>query len=165
MKAARMTDAELLEAIELAAARARTPAAEDLRRIVDVLAGLGLEAASRIRARGRDELRERASRLEDAAFHFQTCSLCRREGDGACTSGSWFAGYLRGEYDEEGAPPTPAAAAGPGGMLGKVRGVVLHADGRLTGTIEISGARRAFVEQITSGRDLTAAPEGDRNAG
>lgn len=105
-KPERLSDAELIEALELAAPRARLAAAEDLRRVADTIAGLALEAGRRLREFAGDrallELRERASRLEDAAFHFQTCSTCRREGEGACSSGARFAAYLRGEELEEG---------------------------------------------------------------
>jgi len=43
------------------------------------------------------ELEQRASRLEDAAFHFQTCATCRKSGDDSCSSGRQFAAFLRGE--------------------------------------------------------------------
>lgn len=42
-------------------------------------------------------LRERASTLEDAAFHFQTCTTCKQRGDDACESGRVFAAFLCGE--------------------------------------------------------------------
>lgn len=51
MKADTLSDGELLEAIDLAASRARLAAGVDLRKSADVLAGLALEAAARIRAR------------------------------------------------------------------------------------------------------------------
>jgi len=105
-KPERLSDADLVEALELAAPRARLAAAEDLRRVADTIARLALEAGRRLREFAGDrallELRDRCSRLEDAAFHFQTCSTCRREGEGACSSGARFAGYLRGEELEEG---------------------------------------------------------------
>lgn len=149
----KLSDVELVEALELAAPRARLAAAEDLRQIADMIAGLALEAAARLAEFAGDrkllELRRRVSRLEDAAFHFQTCATCRRQGDGACNSGSWFAAFLRGEHDEEG-QATPAAA-GSGPMLGKVSDVVLHADGRLTCSLEVNGAGRAFLEQLRRG--------------
>jgi hypothetical protein len=142
MKPERLSDSELLEAIELAANRIGLAIPEDLRHVGDVLAGLALEARNRIAARGRDVLRARASRLEDAAFHFQTCSTCRREGDGACNSGRWFAAYLRGEHDEEGGPPT----TGPGPSLGKIRDVRISQDGTLTAIVEVhDGGRKLFA--------------------
>jgi hypothetical protein len=138
MNPARLTDAELLEAIARAAARAEAS---------NTFTGLALEAGARIRARGRDALRDRASCLEDAAFHFQTCSRCRTLGDAACESGSRFAAYLRGDIDLEGAP-----THGP--LTGRARKVVIHADGRLTCELEIdngtAGAR--FLEQIKAAR-------------
>jgi hypothetical protein len=42
------------------------------------------------------QLAARASKLEDAAFHFQTC-LAHKVGDGDCESCQWFAAFLRGE--------------------------------------------------------------------
>lgn len=45
------------------------------------------------------ELAKRASRLEDAAFHFQTCRVCRLSGEDACPDGTQFAAFLRGEAD------------------------------------------------------------------
>lgn len=42
-------------------------------------------------------LQARASRLEDAAFHFQTCATCAQDGEESCQSGRVFAAYLRGE--------------------------------------------------------------------
>lgn len=145
-KPERLNDGELVEAILIVSARARMADAGDVRKSADVLADLAIEAGARIAARGRDVLREHASRLEDAAFHFQTCSTCRRQGEGACNSGRRFAAYLRGEEggQEEGEAPTPAP------LTGRARNVVVHADGRLTCEIEIAdavaGAR--FLEQI-----------------
>jgi len=46
------------------------------------------------------ELEQRASRLEDAAFHFQTCATCRKNGEDSCVSGRQFAAFLRGEGDD-----------------------------------------------------------------
>lgn len=142
MKPAMLSDGELLEAIDLAATRIRLAGADDLRHVGDVLAGLAVEAGARISARGRDVLRDRVSRLEDAAFHFQTCSTCRREGEGACSSGQRFAAYLRGDLEQ--APPT----AGPPAMVGKVRNVVLSADGTLTCELELTDAGAVFVQRI-----------------
>jgi hypothetical protein len=45
----------------------------------------------------RDEASKRASTLEDAAFHFQTCRTCWEDGEESCTSGRQFAAFLRGE--------------------------------------------------------------------
>ena len=146
MKPGTLTDVELLEALELAAARARLAAVDDLRLVADVLAGLALEAGARIRARGRDVLRDRVSRLEDAAFHFQTCSTCRRQGEDTCNSGRWFAAYLRGE-------DPPLLEGEPGPMLGKVRNVTLHTDGRLTGELEVTDAGAAFIDRIKRADD------------
>ena len=42
-------------------------------------------------------LKERASHLEDAAFHYQTCRTCCEDGEESCPSGKRFAAYLRGE--------------------------------------------------------------------
>ena len=36
-------------------------------------------------------------------------------------------------------------------MIGKVRGVVLHADGRLTCELEVNGAGAEFIRQIRGG--------------
>lgn len=153
MKPARLSDAELLEGLEHAANRIAMTGAEDLRHVGDVLAGLALEAGARIRARGRDALRDRialledrASRLEDAAFHFQTCSVCKRQGEDFCSVGQRFAAYLRGEEGALEAPP-----AGP--MIGKIRNVTLHRDGRLTGVLEVEGAGPKFLEQIRRADD------------
>lgn len=44
-----------------------------------------------------EAIRRRASTLEDAAFHFQTCRTCRTAGEEQCTSGRHFARFLRGE--------------------------------------------------------------------
>jgi hypothetical protein len=41
----------------------------------------------------------RASTLEDAAFHFQTCRTCAEDGEDNCESGKRFAAFLRGELD------------------------------------------------------------------
>lgn len=46
-----------------------------------------------------ERLKARASKLEDAAFHFQTCATCKRVGDDACVSGRQFSAFLRGETD------------------------------------------------------------------
>jgi hypothetical protein len=142
----RMNDGELVEAILIVSARARMADAGDVRKAADVLAELAIEAGARIANRGRDVLRDRVSRLEDAAFHFQTCSTCRRQGEEACKSGRWFAAYLRGE-------DPPALEGEPGPMIGKVRNVTLHADGRLTGELEVTDAGAKFVEQITRAND------------
>lgn len=47
-------------------------------------------------------LKLRISKLEDAAFHFQTCRLCRKQGDSVCPDGKRFAAYLRGEANIDG---------------------------------------------------------------
>lgn len=57
----------------------------------------GLRAELAEARRERDALKERASTLEDAAFHYQTCSTCARDGEDACLSGRKFAAFLRGE--------------------------------------------------------------------
>jgi hypothetical protein len=150
MKSETLTDVELAEALKLAADRARMAAADELRKVTDTIAGLGLEASARLAKLAGDRalaaLRRKISRLEDAAFHYQTCSVCRREGDDACNSGRWFAGYLRGDHDEDGAPTTPAAGQGP--IMGKVRNVTIHPDGRLTADLEMTDAGGKFLEKI-----------------
>lgn len=156
-----LSDAELVEQLELGAQRQRMAATEDLRTVANLCAGLALAAAERLKEFAGDrtllDLRRRASRLEDAAFHFQTCSTCRREGDGACESGRWFAAYLCGEIDEEGAPPAVKASSDARGpMLGKVRDVVLHSDGRLTCSLEVSDAGAEFIRKIKSGDPIEA---------
>ncbi len=45
------------------------------------------------------EASKRASKLEDAAFHFQTCYACRKLGEDSCLDGARFAAFLRGEDD------------------------------------------------------------------
>lgn len=112
MKPERLNDDELIEALEGAGPRLRLAPRDELRRIADAIAGVALEAGARMRARGPDAIRDRlalledrASRLEDAAFHFQTCSTCRREGEGACSVGARFSAYLRGEELEASARP------------------------------------------------------------
>lgn len=45
----------------------------------------------------RERLEARASRLEDAACHFQSCRTCADDGEDSCPSGKRFAAYLRGE--------------------------------------------------------------------
>jgi hypothetical protein len=45
----------------------------------------------------KERLQKRASTLEDAAFHFQTCRTCRKVGEEECESGTRFAAFLRGE--------------------------------------------------------------------
>jgi len=149
MKSETLTDVELAEALKLAADRARMAAAEELRKVTDTIAGLGLEASARLAKLAGDRalaaLRVRISRLEDAAFHFQTCSVCKRQGEDACTSGQWFAGYLRGDHDEEGAP---IADTTKGPLMGKVRNVTIHPDGRLTADLEMTDAGAEFIRQI-----------------
>ncbi len=49
MKPNTLTDVELLEGVELAATRARLAGREELRKAADILAGLALEAAGRLR--------------------------------------------------------------------------------------------------------------------
>lgn len=53
------------------------------------------------------------------------------------------------ELEMAGTGPRPPA---PGPLLGKVRNVTLHADGRLTADLEVNDAGAKFVEQITRGR-------------
>lgn len=155
MKSETLTDVELADALKLAADRARMAAADELRKVADTIAGLSLEASARLARLAGDRalaaLRTKISRLEDAAFHFQTCSVCKREGEGACTSGSWFAGYLRGEHDEEGAPTPAPAPGGRGPLMGKVRDVTIHPDGRLTAVLEMTNAGAEFIRQIKGG--------------
>lgn len=89
MKPATLTDAELLEALELAAARARMAAAGDLRAVGDVLAGLALEAGARIRAgKCRDVLRSApgplVGRARNVVIHGDGRLTCELEiADGA----------------------------------------------------------------------------------
>lgn len=115
MKADRMSDAEIVDFLEMGTIALRMARIEDLRRVSDNVADVVTVAADRLRElssdRARQALERRASRLEDAAFHFQTCSTCKQHGDGACNSGRWFAGYLRGDHDEEGAPSPSADKA------------------------------------------------------
>lgn len=155
MKPERLSDAEIVEHLELGAVSLRMSRSEDLRRVADHMADVGAVAADRLRELAGDRallaLRDRASRLEDAAFHFQTCSTCKRQGEDFCSSGRRFAAYLRGELEEERAP-APAAAASRGPLLGKTRNVVLHADGRLTCELEVTDAGAEFIRQITGGR-------------
>lgn len=145
-KPERMSDGEIVEAILIVSARARMADAGDVRKSADVLADLAIEAGARIANRGRDVLRDRASRLEDAAFHFQTCSVCKRQGEDFCSSGQRFAAYLRGEENAL----DQFADERPGPLVGRARNVVIHGDGRLTCELEIAdgaaGAR--FLEQI-----------------
>jgi len=148
MKAAQeMTDRELIEALEMAAPRARLAGADDLRNVADVIADLALEASRRLKEiehvdPERRKLRDRISRLEDAAFHFQTCGTCKRQGEDFCSSGRRFSAFLRGED-----PPTLEGEPGP--LLGSVRNVTLHADGRLTADLTVNDAGARFVQQIT----------------
>lgn len=44
-----------------------------------------------------ERLKAATSRLEDAAFHFQTCRTCAEDGEDSCENGRKFAAYLRGE--------------------------------------------------------------------
>jgi hypothetical protein len=119
-----MTDDELGEAIlELAAPRVRLAAPEDLRKIADMLATFAVEAAARMKERGE---------LVDVA------GAGRRV----------LEAIARGDQDY-GAPPT--LEGGPGPLMGRVRNVVLHADGRLTCELTVNDAGARFVEQITRG--------------
>lgn len=88
-----------------------------------------------------DTLKARCSRLEDAAFHFQTCRTCRTDGEDACPSGKRFAAYLRGEDDAEPmdseADPSSLEHADLAGALPGVRSghdqqpAVAHSDARV----------------------------------
>ena len=112
MKAERLSDAEIVDNLEIGTVALRMARIENLRRVADRFADVATVAADRLRelssGRALLALERRASTLEDAAFHFQTCATCRRQGEDACTSGAKFAAYLRGEIDEEGAPSPPA---------------------------------------------------------
>lgn len=55
------------------------------------------ESALAAERQRRAQVEQRASKLEDAAFHFQTCRTCRKSGEDSCPSGLQFAAFLRGE--------------------------------------------------------------------
>jgi hypothetical protein len=152
MKADRLSDAEIIDHLEMGTVALRMARIEDLRSVADRIADVATVAADRLREFAGDRsliaLRDRASRLEDAAFHFQTCSVCKRQGEDFCSSGQRFAAYLRGEGEDS----APRLTGEPGPMLGKVRDVVLHADGRLTCSLEVNDAGAKFLEQIKGGR-------------
>lgn len=63
-----------------------------------------------------ERLRMRASTLEDAAFHFQTCRRCRADGEfgrETCIDGKLFAAFMRGEKTEQAGASAPAAGSPP----------------------------------------------------
>lgn len=145
---ARLSDSELVEALELSGPRARLATLDDLRHVADVLAGLAIEAARRLKELGSDRallaLRLRVSRLEDAAFHFQTCATCRRDGEGSCQSGRWFSAYLRGENEDESEQLPP----GVGPVLGNLRNVSIDAAGVLTAELTMTITGREFLARV-----------------
>jgi hypothetical protein len=67
--------------------------ADDVKRKVDAARAASAEA----HRQEIEQWKTRASHLEDAAFHFQTCVTCAQDGEESCPSGKWFAAFLRGE--------------------------------------------------------------------
>ncbi len=119
-KPAKLTDVELVEALELAAARIRMASTEDLRHVGDAIAGLAIEGAGRLR-----DVLELMPTIDIGAAGQRV-----------------LASIARGDRGYGQAP----AVQGP--MLGKIRRVVLHPDGRLTCELEINDAGRQIVEQV-----------------
>lgn len=72
------------------------PAIEADARLMAAAPRLLRSALARLR-----ELEARNSRLEDAAFHFQTCATCAQDGEEHCVSGRQFAAFMRGEPDAD----------------------------------------------------------------
>ncbi len=87
-----------------------------------------------------------ASRIRMAA-----AADLRHVGDALAGLALAAAARLRDVLELEGISRVTRPPAAPGGMLGKVRGVVLHADGRLTCELEVNGAGAEFIRQIRGG--------------
>jgi hypothetical protein len=152
-----MTDSDLIENLELAATRARLARTEDLRKIADAIAELALEAADRLREilaiaqpwPTKDVL----ARLADAADHLlrdHGCDAHGYEGVGAARdqARAIAARISAPDAGAGGREVPPGFMAGP--LLGHVRNVTLHADGRMTADLTVNGAGAEFIRRINS---------------
>ncbi len=158
VKAETLTDREMIDALELAAPRVRMADAGDVRRAADVLAELALEAADRLREilalaepwPTKDVL----ARLADAADHLLRDHGCDAHGYEGVNAARDQARAIAARISAPnagagGRDVPPGFMAGP--LLGKVRNVTLHADGRLTADLEVNDAGAEFIRQIRGG--------------